>query len=295
MQNITNMKVIVECQEFKVTIAWDESASNLTVADVKQRAIVMIRQARAAAPPHRESDLALDSMCLQYEYNTYIQYQYGSVTNDVREHCASVAYKWGVSITPQDTAIEQQRWLASEGATIDLHSWTGPSATTDCRAAAIKIVQAAAAARSAAVETAAPAAPVASALSVGSVAAAPPHAPDSIDYIEADGEEIFEVQEIMDICVKTTRKAPQLFYKVWWKGYPKPRPDCNASWEPETNLSTSLVQRWNQEHAAAYQAAKQDIEHRKAKPKAIIDPSTAPAVSSHTRTGRMLTPNPKFN
>ena len=127
------------------------------------------------------------------------------------------------------------------------------------------------------------------------MAAAPPHAPDSIDYIEADGEEIFEVQEIMDICVKTTRKAPQLFYKVWWKGYPKPRPDCNASWEPETNLSTSLVQRWNQEHAAAYQAAKQDIEHRKAKPKAIIDPSTAPAVSSHSRTGRMLTPNPKFN
>jgi len=66
MQNVTKMKVIVECQEFNVTIAWDENESNLDVAAVKQRVIAKVRQARSSVPPH-VSDLALDSICLQYE------------------------------------------------------------------------------------------------------------------------------------------------------------------------------------------------------------------------------------
>jgi hypothetical protein len=261
--------------------------------------------------PDVKAGNALPEWILDIACNLFVQsrsHQYGSVTREVRDQCASLAYEWGVSITPQDTAIEEQRWLDCEGATIDLHSWTGPSSTTDCRAAAIRIVTAAAAVKAAVVAAAAPVAATAaaaptSALLVGSavaaaaagsaaVAAATASAPDSIDYIQADGEDIFEVQEIMDICVKPTRKGPQLFYKVWWKGYPKPRPDCG--WEPQTNLSTSLVQIWNQAHVAAYNAAKQDIENRKAKSKTaavIIEPVESGATSlvsthDHSRGGR---------
>jgi hypothetical protein len=248
--------------------------------------------------------------------NLFVQsrsHQYGSVTREVREQCESLAYKWGVSITPQDSVDEEQRWLSCEGAGIDLHSWTGPSSSIDCRAAAIKIVQAAAAARAAAAAAAAgveavaaaPAGPAAAAVTSSATAAtaalapAAAHASDSIDYIQPDGEEIFEVQEIMDICVKTTKKGgPQLFYKVWWKGYPKPRPDCNESWEPQTNLSTSLVQQWNAAHAAAHSTALQDIETRKAKPKTTAaDPHAIPAPSAPAvsrNTGRTLTPNSRF-
>ena len=110
-----------------------------------------------------------------------------------------------------------------------------------------------------------------------------------------DGGEIFEVEETMDVSVRG--RKPQLFCKVWWKGYPKPRMDCNESWEPQTNLSTSSVHRWNLEHPVAYNAAVRDIETRKTRPKnAGVDASAivtdAAAVS---KRGRPLIANPRFN
>lgn len=246
-------------------------------------------------------DCLLDTACNLFVESRSLQY--GSLTQEARAECDSLAYTWGVSITPQDTADEEQRWSACEGARIDLHGWTGPASSVDCRAAAIRIVAARSAEVSEAVSdpevaTAATRTPAAAAARTApgkrpAVTAAAP-ASDANDYMQPDGEAIFGVEEIMYISVRG--RKPQLYYKVWWKGYDKPRPDCNESWEPRNNLSIPLVRQWNQDHPAAYNAALQDIESRKTSAKSTADDTLpiATDAASVTRGGRVSIPNPRF-
>ncbi len=95
----------------------------------------------------------------------------------------------------------------------------------------------------------------------------------SHQYAEPDGLEIFPVEELLGICVKSSNKKPTLFYKVWWRTYDKPLVGCNNSWEPITNLSVSIVEAWNREHAAADQAAVAEVERLNAKPKPAPTPT----------------------
>ena len=253
-------------------------------------------------------DCLLDTACNLFVESRSLQY--GCLTQEARAECDCLAYTWGASITPQDTADEQQRWLACEGANIDLHGWTGSASSVDCRAAAIRIVGArsalvseavaapdvsAAAARTPAAAAKQTSTPAPARRTAVVAAAAAPASDANVDYMQPDGEAIFEVEEIMDVSVRG--RKPQLFYKVWWKGYEKPRPGCNESWEPQANLSTSLVRQWNQGHAAAYNAAIQDIETRKTKPK-NTEVDTTLAINTDaaavSRIGRLLTPNPRF-
>ncbi len=119
-------------------------------------------------------------------------------------------------------------------------------------------------------------------------------------YAQPDGLEIFAVQELLGICVKSSNKKPTLFYKVWWRGYAKPLVGCNNSWEPISNLSASIVEAWNREHAAAYQAAVAKIERLKATPTRAPPPPQSGNIADSAGTtsrnsGRMLLPNSKYN
>ena len=122
----------------------------------------------------------------------------------------------------------------------------------------------------------------------------------SHQYAEPDGLEIFPVEELLGICVKSSNKKPTLFYKVWWKGYAKPLVGCNNSWGPIANLSVPIVEAWNREHTAAYQAAVAEVERLNAKPKQAPTPPQAAntadvAATTSRNSGRAILPNSKYN
>jgi hypothetical protein len=239
--------------------------------------------------------------------------QYGKLDSDVKERCASLAYTWGKNVTPQDSINEATRWEQCPGAIVDIHPWSGPSSITDCRAAAISIVRATAADKSAAVGAQVPSPMVSDSASTTSLVASKVPAASRLkqaqrsaqpsvshQYAEPDGLEIFPVEELLGICVKSSNKKPTLFYKVWWKGYAKPLVGCNNSWEPIANLSVPIVEAWNREHTAAYQAAVAEVERLNAKPKQAPTPPQAAniadvAATTSRNSGRAILPNSRYN
>ena len=199
---------------------------------------------------------------------------------------------------------------------MDIHPWSGPSSITDCRAAAISIVRAtvstAAVGNAAAVSAAVQVPSLMVSTSTTSIAAptlpasrskqraAPLQPSVSHQYAEPDGLEIFPVEELLGICVKSSNKKPTLFYKVWWRGYDKPLVGCNNSWEPITNLSVPIVEAWNREHAAAYKAAVAEVDRLKTKPKPTTTPPqsgnvTDAAGTTSRNSGRAVFPNSRYN
>ena len=123
------------------------------------------------------------------------------------------------------------------GANIDVHTWTGASCSTLCRAAAVAHVKSAAHAsrlldrgkepesgaasqqRTSPFKIQRPKAKASQKKDAASAADCIPHEA----YLHPDGEEIFAVEELLGICVKLVKKKPHLLYKVWWKNCPKPQ------------------------------------------------------------------------
>ena len=73
----------------------------------------------------------------------------------------------------------------------------------------------------------------------------PSRAPTNPPSVEVEGEEEFEVAEVLDARMKRRK----LEYLVRWKGYD----DANNTWEPEDNLANAqeLVQEFHDRHPQA--------------------------------------------
>jgi hypothetical protein len=78
---------------------------------------------------------------------------------------------------------------------------------------------------------------------------------EGIVYEEANGVDIFEVQEIIDISIGKRVGKHVLMWTIWWKGYSKEQSTC----EYEDEINPGLVKAWNAQNAGAFRTCSEKL------------------------------------